>query len=322
MTRATDSGWNPWSCTVSVAPALGRETAIILYDNVVLTHGQRGWPRSWGRAIVRDGQKEARWAKRPGTGADRWALRSVPESQARRYVAEGWWNDATLGATVAEGLAHLGAETFQVHSKVRPWAGTFADVDRAARALAGALRARGVGPGSVVVLQLPNWVEAARHVLGRGLRGRRRDPDRPLLRRQGGGVHPRGDVARRGGHHRPLRPQRLPGGVHRTAAAPPRPAVAGGGRRAAPSATSRRRRPRSSRCWTGTRSPPPPPSTPTHRRSSASRRARRATPRAWCTPTARSGARPASWTTCSPRAVPRGSPVRPWGTSSGCSTRS
>ena len=99
--------------------------------------------------------------KHPGTGADRWALRSVPESQARRYVAEGWWNDDTLGVTVAEGLAHLGAETFQVHSEVRPWAGTFADVDRAARALAGALRARGIGPGSVMVLQLPNWVEAA-----------------------------------------------------------------------------------------------------------------------------------------------------------------
>ncbi len=99
--------------------------------------------------------------ERPGTGAERWALRPVPESQARRYVAEGWWNDATLGATVADGLTHLGAQTFQVHSKVRPWAGTFAEVDRAARALARSVRARGIGPGSVVVLQLPNWVEAA-----------------------------------------------------------------------------------------------------------------------------------------------------------------
>jgi acyl-CoA synthetase (AMP-forming)/AMP-acid ligase II len=43
---------------------------------------------------------------------------------------------------------------------VRPWDGTFADVDRAARSLAAELRARGVGPGSVVVFQLPNWVEA------------------------------------------------------------------------------------------------------------------------------------------------------------------
>ncbi len=49
---------------------------------------------------------------------------------------------------------------FRVRSKSRPWDGTFADVDAAARALAGSLRARGVGPGDVVVFQLPNWVEA------------------------------------------------------------------------------------------------------------------------------------------------------------------
>jgi acyl-CoA synthetase (AMP-forming)/AMP-acid ligase II len=61
---------------------------------------------------------------------------------------------------VAEGLGRMGGVAFRVHSKVRPWRGTFADVDRAARALAGTLRARGVGPGDVVVLQLPNWVEA------------------------------------------------------------------------------------------------------------------------------------------------------------------
>ena len=117
-----------------------------------------------------------------GTGADRWALRSVPESQARRYVAEGWWNDATLGATVAEGLAALGAETFRVHSKVRPWAGTFADVDRAARALAGALAGAGDRPG-IGGRDPAAQLGGGRHrVLGRGLRRRRRDPDRPLLR--------------------------------------------------------------------------------------------------------------------------------------------
>ena len=94
------------------------------------------------------------------TGGDRWALRSVPADLERRYLAEGWWNDATLGSTVADGLARLGGTAFQVHSKVRPWTGTFADVDRAARALAATLQARGVGPGQVVVIQLPNWVEA------------------------------------------------------------------------------------------------------------------------------------------------------------------
>jgi acyl-CoA synthetase len=95
-----------------------------------------------------------------GSVGERWALRSVPDSLVRHYRDEGFWNDATLGTTVAEGLARMASDTFRVHSVVRPWAGTFADVDRAARTLAGALRARGIGPGSVVVLQLPNWVEA------------------------------------------------------------------------------------------------------------------------------------------------------------------
>src|SRR5690349_13662709 len=54
----------------------------------------------------------------------------------------------------------MGDATFAVHSSVRPWHGTFADVDRSARAIAAGLRARGVGAGDVVVVQLPNWVEA------------------------------------------------------------------------------------------------------------------------------------------------------------------
>ena len=48
-----------------------------------------------------------------------------------------------------------------VHSAVRPFAGTFHDVELEARRLAAGLRARGVGPGDVVALQLPNWMEAA-----------------------------------------------------------------------------------------------------------------------------------------------------------------
>ena len=79
---------------------------------------------------------------------------------ADRYRAEGWWNDATLGATVADGLESMAGAGFRVRSKVRPWSGTFADVDRAARSLAATLRSRGIGPGDVVVCQLPNWVEA------------------------------------------------------------------------------------------------------------------------------------------------------------------
>jgi acyl-CoA synthetase (AMP-forming)/AMP-acid ligase II len=85
----------------------------------------------------------------------------VPPELVERYVAEGWWTDETLGQTVAAAVARLGDARFAIHSKVRPWQGTFAEVDAMARSFAASLQARGVGPGDVVVFQLPNWVEAA-----------------------------------------------------------------------------------------------------------------------------------------------------------------
>ena len=89
-----------------------------------------------------------------------WTLRRVSSELAERYVAEGWWDHGTLGTMVADGLAERGDVEFHVRSKVRPWSGTMADVDRLARSFAGRLAADGVGPGDVVVIQLPNWVEA------------------------------------------------------------------------------------------------------------------------------------------------------------------
>jgi acyl-CoA synthetase (AMP-forming)/AMP-acid ligase II len=94
------------------------------------------------------------------TGDDRWHLRSAPPHLVERYRAEGWWDDDTLGDLVTSGLGRRGVVVFQVRSALRPFQGTFADVDADARRLAGALRADGVGPGDVVVFQLPNWVEA------------------------------------------------------------------------------------------------------------------------------------------------------------------
>ena len=88
-------------------------------------------------------------------------VRNVPEELAERYEAEGWWTRDTLGDLLARGLAAAPDARFRVHSSVRPWEGAFADVERTARRLAAGLRARGVGPGDVVVFQLPNWMEAA-----------------------------------------------------------------------------------------------------------------------------------------------------------------
>ncbi|MDG2029157.1 MAG: AMP-binding protein [Acidimicrobiales bacterium] len=93
--------------------------------------------------------------------AARWNLRSVPPELVARYKADGWWTDDTLGSIVAAGLAELGNQRFAVHSTTRPFDGTFAEIDRAARSFAATLQADGVGPGDVVVFQLPNWVEAA-----------------------------------------------------------------------------------------------------------------------------------------------------------------
>ncbi|MGA2830367.1 MAG: AMP-binding protein, partial [Streptosporangiaceae bacterium] len=88
-------------------------------------------------------------------------MRKIPADLVQRYEKEGWWAPETFGAMLARGLAASPRTVFRVHSAVRPWAGTFADVERIARRLAGGLRARGVGPGDVIAFQLPNWMEAA-----------------------------------------------------------------------------------------------------------------------------------------------------------------
>ncbi|MDP9166685.1 MAG: AMP-binding protein [Actinomycetota bacterium] len=85
----------------------------------------------------------------------------MPAELAERYVQEGWWTTETLGAMLANGLHANPDVGFHVHSRERPWAGTFGDVEAVARRLAAGLRDRGVGPGDVVALQLPNWMEAA-----------------------------------------------------------------------------------------------------------------------------------------------------------------
>lgn len=90
-----------------------------------------------------------------------WDLRPVTGALARRYVSEGHWSDETLGQFLEPRLRrdrHLEA---RVWSAERPFLGTIGEVRDLAHCFAGGLRARGVGPGDVVAMQLPNWVEAA-----------------------------------------------------------------------------------------------------------------------------------------------------------------
>ena len=88
-------------------------------------------------------------------------MRTIPSELVERYEAAGWWAGETLGELLARELESAPDAGFRVHSAVRPWSGTFGDVERVARRLAAGLRSRGVGPGDVIALQLPNWMEAA-----------------------------------------------------------------------------------------------------------------------------------------------------------------
>lgn len=89
------------------------------------------------------------------------ASRGISSELRQRYESEGWWTPDTLGALLAQALEDAPATAFRVYSSVRPYAGTFGDVELVARRLAAGLKARGIGPGDVVAFQLPNWMEAA-----------------------------------------------------------------------------------------------------------------------------------------------------------------
>jgi len=90
----------------------------------------------------------------------RWVQRHIPPELVARYEADGWWTGDTLGGAVADWLTAAPAATVNTWSKVRPWHGTYADIDAEARRLIAALIDAGIRPGEVVAFQLPNWREA------------------------------------------------------------------------------------------------------------------------------------------------------------------
>ena len=52
-------------------------------------------------------------------------MRTVPDDLAKRYEAEGWWTQDTIGDLLARGLAAAPETEFHVHSATCPWSGTF-----------------------------------------------------------------------------------------------------------------------------------------------------------------------------------------------------
>lgn len=93
--------------------------------------------------------------------ASLWPLRETPAELRDRYLAEGLWSDATLGAMLDAHLERSAGETVRIWSDARPFQDTLGAVHETARRAAAGLRSRGIGPGDVVAFQLPNWMEAA-----------------------------------------------------------------------------------------------------------------------------------------------------------------
>ena len=91
----------------------------------------------------------------------KWVLREISSGDCRRFVDEGWWPDHSVGQRLFGGLMAEKDLPFVIHSRTRPWAGTFGDVLDLSRRAASGLMAHGVGPGDVVTFQTPNWLEGA-----------------------------------------------------------------------------------------------------------------------------------------------------------------
>jgi acyl-CoA synthetase len=102
---------------------------------------------------------------------DKWGLRSVPADVEQHYLEAGWWSQESLGELVADRLAANAQLPFVIHSRIRPWRGTFGDVLDLSKRVAAGLQQRGIGPGDIVAFQMPNWVEAAATYYGAAMLG-------------------------------------------------------------------------------------------------------------------------------------------------------
>ena len=85
----------------------------------------------------------------------------MPADWPARYLAEGAWDDRTLGEFLRDCLLEDPTRRFRIWSPTNAYLGTVGEVYEESLRVAGGLRALGLGPGDMVAFQLPNWVEAA-----------------------------------------------------------------------------------------------------------------------------------------------------------------
>lgn len=104
-------------------------------------------------------------------GAQQWGLREVPQSLVHEYREAGWWTDETFGALLLRSLRRGAHLEFAVHSSVHPFAGTVGDVLEMAHRFASGLVRLGLSSGDSIVIQLPNWHEAAVVLIAGALQG-------------------------------------------------------------------------------------------------------------------------------------------------------
>ena len=88
-------------------------------------------------------------------------LRPITGDLAAKYLAEGAWDDRSLGQFLSDAILTDTTRRFRIWSPTNPYLGTVGDVYEEALRVAGGLQELGLGPGDVVAFQLPNWVEAA-----------------------------------------------------------------------------------------------------------------------------------------------------------------
>jgi acyl-CoA synthetase (AMP-forming)/AMP-acid ligase II len=100
-----------------------------------------------------------------------WSTRTTDPELAQRYRDAGYWVDDGFGEYIHDRLSEIGDLEFRVWSDVRPWRGTVGDAHEMALRAASGFRAMGIGPGDVVSLQLPNWVETAAAFWGLAMLG-------------------------------------------------------------------------------------------------------------------------------------------------------